>query len=77
MPLPTRTQLKSMVLCNIDGIGDVRLSDVAEVEMTDNADDSLRQGGQATAPCCCRMYKSSTVVHLDGLQRQQLRRWKR
>ena len=33
-------ELKNMVLCNIDGIGDVRLADVAEVEMTDNADDA-------------------------------------
>ena len=39
-------ELKSMVLCSIDGIGDVRLSDVADIELTDNADDSYAKGGQ-------------------------------
>ena len=39
-------ELKSMVLCSIDGIGDVRLSDVADIELTDNADDSYAKVGK-------------------------------
>ena len=52
--------LKSMVLCNIDGIGDVRLSDVADVEITDNADDSYAKVGQNRA-VLLSIYKSSTA----------------
>ena len=52
--------LKSMVLCSIDGIGDVRLSDVADVEITDNADDSYAKvsGNRAVL---LSIYKSSTA----------------
>ena len=52
-------ELKSMVLCNIDGIGDVRLSDVAEVEMTDNADDAYAKVDKNRA-VLLSLYKSST-----------------
>lgn len=34
------SQIEDMILCNIDKIGDVRISDVASVEVTDNAEDS-------------------------------------
>ena len=53
-------ELKNMVLCNIDGIGDVRLSDVAEVEMTDNADDAYAKVGGNRA-VLLSIYKSSTA----------------
>ena len=53
-------ELKSMVLCNIDGIGDVRLSDVAEVEMTDNADDAYAKVDKNRA-VLLSLYKSSTA----------------
>lgn len=33
-------QLKNMVLCNIDDIGDIRLKDVADITVLDNADES-------------------------------------
>ena len=33
-------------MCSIDGIGDVRLSDVADIELTDNADDSYAKVGK-------------------------------
>ncbi len=52
--------LKSMVLCNIDGIGDVRLSDVADVAITDNADDSYAKVGGNRA-VLLSIYKSSTA----------------
>ena len=52
--------LKSMVLCSIDGIGDVRLSDVADVEITDNADDSYAKVGGNRA-VLLSIYKSSTA----------------
>ena len=39
-------ELKSMVLCSIAGIGDVRLSDVADIELTANADDSYAKVGK-------------------------------
>mgnify|MGYP002248038478 CR=1 FL=1 len=63
-------ELKSMVLCNIDGIGDVRLSDVAEVEMTDNADDAYAKVDKNRARAAVAVQELD-VVHLDGLQRQQ------
>ena len=53
-------ELKSMVLCSIDGIGDVRLSDVADIELTDNADDSYAKVGKNRA-VLLSIYKSSTV----------------
>ena len=52
--------LKSMVLCSIDGIGDVRLADVADVEITDNADDSYAKVGGNRA-VLLSIYKSSTA----------------
>ena len=52
-------ELKNMVLCNVDGIGDVRLSDVAEVEMTDNADDAYAKVDKNRA-VLLSLYKSST-----------------
>ena len=52
-------ELKNMVLCNIDGIGDVRLADVAEVEMTDNADDAYAKVDKNRA-VLLSLYKSST-----------------
>ncbi len=52
--------LKSMVLCSIDGIGDVRLSDVADIELTDNADDSYAKVGKNRA-VLLSIYKSSTA----------------
>ena len=53
-------ELKSMVLCSIDGIGDVRLSDVADIELTDNADDSYAKVGKNRA-VLLSIYKSSTA----------------
>ncbi|MEF2887956.1 efflux RND transporter permease subunit, partial [Gemmiger sp.] len=53
-------ELKSMVLCTIDGIGDVRLSDVADIELTDNADDSYAKVGKNRA-VLLSIYKSSTA----------------
>ena len=53
-------ELKDMVLCNIDGIGDVRLADVAEVEMTDNADDAYAKVDKNRA-VLLSLYKSSTA----------------
>ena len=53
-------ELKSMVLCSIDGIGDVRLSDVADMELTDNADDSYAKVGKNRA-VLLSIYKSSTA----------------
>ena len=53
-------ELKNMVLCNIDGIGDVRLADVAEVEMTDNADDAYAKVDKNRA-VLLSIYKSSTA----------------
>ena len=47
-------------LCSIDGIGDVRLSDVADVEITDNADDSYAKVGGNRA-VLLSIYKSSTA----------------
>lgn len=38
--LETVEDLKSLVLCNIDDIGDVTLADVSEITVIDNADDS-------------------------------------
>ena len=53
-------ELKNMVLCNIDGIGDVRLSDVADVEMTDNADDAYAKVDKNRA-VLLSIFKSSTA----------------
>ena len=53
-------ELKSMILCSIDGIGDVRLSDVADIELTDNADDSYAKVGKNRA-VLLSIYKSSTA----------------
>lgn len=53
-------ELKNMVLCNIDGIGDVRLADVANVEMTDNADDAYAKVDKNRA-VLLSIYKSSTA----------------
>ena len=53
-------ELKSMVLCNIDGIGDVRLSDVADVAMVDNADDAYAKVDKNRA-VLLSLYKSSTA----------------
>ena len=33
-------ELESSVLCNIDGIGDIRVSDVADVTWIDNSGDA-------------------------------------
>ena len=52
-------ELGDMILCNIDGIGDVRLRDVANVEMVDNADDAYAKVGKNQAVLFA-IYKSST-----------------
>ena len=52
-------ELGDMILCNIDGIGDVRLRDVANVEMVDNADDAYAKVGKNQAVLLA-IYKSST-----------------
>ncbi len=39
-------ELKSMVLAALTVFGDVRLSDVADIELTDNADDKAMPSGQ-------------------------------
>ncbi|MCI7703387.1 MAG: efflux RND transporter permease subunit [Clostridiales bacterium] len=52
-------ELGDMILCNIDGIGDVRLQDVANVEMVDNADDAYAKVGKNQAVLLA-IYKSST-----------------
>lgn len=52
-------ELGDMILCNIDGIGDVRLRDVANVEMVDNADDAYAKVGKNQAVLLA-IYKNST-----------------
>ena len=52
-------ELGDMILCNIDGIGDVRLRDVANVEMVDNAADAYAKVGKNQAVLLA-IYKSST-----------------
>ena len=52
-------ELGDMILCNIDGIGDVRLRDVDNVEMVDNADDAYAKVGKNQAVLLA-IYKSST-----------------
>lgn len=52
-------ELGDMILCNIDGIGDVRLRDVANVETVDNADDAYAKVGKNQAVLLA-IYKSST-----------------
>ena len=52
-------ELGDMILCNIDGIGDVRLRDVANVEMVDNADDAYAKVGKNQAVLLA-IYKRST-----------------
>ncbi|MCI6082501.1 efflux RND transporter permease subunit [bacterium] len=52
-------ELGDMILCNIDGIGDVRLRDVANVEMVDNADNAYAKVGKNQAVLLA-IYKSST-----------------
>mgnify|MGYP000189601941 CR=1 FL=1 len=47
------------LLLHVDGYGDVRLSDVAEVEMTDNADDAYAKVDKNRA-VLLSLYKSST-----------------
>lgn len=52
--------LENLVLCNIDDIGDVRLSDVADITVLDNAGDSYEKvnGEQAVVMA---IYKNSTA----------------
>lgn len=52
--------LKGALLCNIDGIGDVRLSDVATITLTDNADESYARVNDNTA-VLLSIYKGSTA----------------
>ena len=65
-------ELKNMVLCNIDGIGDVRLADVAEVEMTDNADDAYAKVDKNRAVLLFYLQELDGL-HLHRLQRGQRR----
>ena len=53
-------ELEDMLLCSMDGIGDVRLSDVADVEVVDNAGDSYTKMGHNQA-VVLEVYKSSTA----------------
>ena len=53
-------ELRDMLLCSVDGIGDVRVGDIATVELTDNADDSYARVGENRAVLLA-IYKSSTA----------------
>ena len=53
-------ELRDMLLCSVDGIGDVRIGDIATVELTDNADDSYARVGENRAVLLA-IYKSSTA----------------
>ena len=53
-------ELRDMLLCSVDGIGDVRIGDIATVELTDNADDSYAKVGENRAVLLA-IYKSSTA----------------
>ena len=53
-------ELRDMLLCSVDGIGDVRMGDIATVELTDNADDSYAKVGGNRAVLLA-VYKSSTA----------------
>ena len=53
-------ELRDMLLCDVDGIGDVRVGDIASVELTDNADDSYAKVGENRAVLLA-IYKSSTA----------------
>ncbi len=53
-------ELRDMLLCSVDGIGDVRVGDIATVELTDNADDSYAKVGENRAVLLA-IYKSSTA----------------
>ena len=53
-------ELRDMLLCDVDSIGDVRVGDIASVELTDNADDSYAKVGENRAVLLA-IYKSSTA----------------
>lgn len=53
-------ELRDMLLCDVDGIGDVRVGDIASVELTDNADDSYAKVGENRAVLLA-IYKSSAA----------------
>ena len=53
-------QIGDMLLCSIDGVGDIRLSDVADVTVIDNADDSYAKLNGEDAVVLC-IFKSSTA----------------
>jgi multidrug efflux pump subunit AcrB len=53
-------ELESMELCKIDGVGDIRLSDVADVTIIDNAGESYTKVNGSEAVVLA-VYKSSTA----------------
>ncbi|MDD6320362.1 MAG: efflux RND transporter permease subunit, partial [Oscillospiraceae bacterium] len=53
-------ELGGTVLCNVSGIGDVHLSDVADIELVDNADEAYAKVGRNQA-VLLSIYKSSTA----------------
>ena len=53
-------ELEGALLCNIDGVGDVRLRDVADIVMTDNADDSYARMNREQA-VLLSVFKGSTA----------------
>lgn len=55
----TVEELEGALLCSIDGIGDVRLSDVADIRITDNADDTYAKVDKNQA-VLLSIYKGST-----------------
>ncbi|MGN0974741.1 MAG: efflux RND transporter permease subunit [Gemmiger sp.] len=53
-------ELEGALLCNIDGVGDVRLRDVADIRITDNADDAYAKVDKNQAVVLA-IYKGSTA----------------
>lgn len=60
----TLEELEAMLLCSIDGVGDIRLNDVADITVIDNAGDSFARvnGNEAVV---LAIYKSSTAGTSD------------
>lgn len=48
-------ELKGMVLCHVDGIGDVKLGDVAKITVVDNAGESYARVNGEDAHCAVHL----------------------
>ena len=63
-------EVKSMILFNIEGLGDIHVSDVAEVFVSDNSDDSYASinGNTGVLLTFMRQSNSSTTAASDNLK---------